>query len=141
MLGEYRSNPKKDVELSLFSMVEENKTLSIEDQMFMLTSIPNHHKWLWPGEKFYHLKFEQRFSNCSRYFPGSPRNRIIQACSHRENASEIITSCLNNVIGVESVVKYHVKASGQSGIKNTGSVVQSNTLEFGVSVREVRIRL
>ena len=89
MLGEYRSNPKKDVELSLFSMVEENKTLSIEDQMFMLTSIPNHHKWLWPGEKFYHLKFEQRFSNCSRYFPGSPRNRIIQACSHRETLPKL----------------------------------------------------
>ena len=58
---------------------ETNEELTLEDQFFLLSSIPNFHKWTWfPEPKKMEVKFIQRFSTSCERYPGSPRNRILQ---------------------------------------------------------------
>nr|XP_047139151.1 uncharacterized protein LOC124815053 [Hydra vulgaris] len=52
------------------------------------------------------VKYEQKFSNSCRYFPGSPRNRILQASFYRVTSDNIIVSILRNVFGVKETVVY-----------------------------------
>ena len=102
----YRSNPSNINNYSVWSQLPEQ--LSIEDQFALLSSLPNYHKWLW-GVPVKVLRFEQKLSTSCRYYPGSPRNRIIQACCFRNESLEIVRACLFNVLGEKVKVTYPVK--------------------------------
>lgn len=43
------------------------------------------------------LTHKQKFSSASRRYPGSPRNRIIQACCFRDHPDDIVYDCLFNI--------------------------------------------
>ena len=76
----YRSNKSSSVMKITALLPCNDEILSMEDQFYVLTSIPNLHKWPWYDDrnKKTEIRFEQRFStSCSRY-PASPRNRILQ---------------------------------------------------------------
>ena len=75
----FRTTQKKDVVEFKYNMTDTSANLSIEQQFALISSIPNFHKWSWNEvTKKEEIKFEQRLSTCCRYFPGSPRNRILQ---------------------------------------------------------------
>ena len=69
-----------------------------------MNSIPNHHNWNWtPSEKAskQQLKFEMRFSSSNRYYPGSPRNRLINAIAcPREVSETLILTTLHSILGI-----------------------------------------
>ena len=92
-------------------------SLSIMQQFKLLSSIPNFHKWSWYGENTEFLRFEQRFStSCSRY-PGSPRNRIIQAVKYRADAHLLVFSIIKNMykhackVPYQIIKKHYLKSS------------------------------
>ena len=98
----FRSNPsKKDkIKIGRSSLVsEELIQLSIEDQFSVLSFLPNHHKWQWKNV-VKSVRLKQRLSSKRRYFPGSPRNRIIQAFSFRDDFMEICNQCVRNILGI-----------------------------------------
>ena len=69
-----------------------------------MNSIPNHHNWNWtPSEKAskQQLKFEMRFSSSNRYYPGSSRNRLINAIAcPREVSETLILTTLHSLLGI-----------------------------------------
>ena len=74
----FRTTQKKDVTEFNYNTTN-TPDLNIEQQFALISSIPNFHKWSWNEvTKKEEIKFEQRLSTCCRYFPGSPRNRILQ---------------------------------------------------------------
>lgn len=92
----FRSNPINTIEYSIWN--PSPASLSMENEFFLLSCLPNFHKWQW--EKFVtRLKFEQKFSNSCRDYPGSPRNRIIQAFNYRNESYKVIESCLKAIRG------------------------------------------
>ncbi|XP_047139988.1 uncharacterized protein LOC124815374 [Hydra vulgaris] len=100
----HRSNPQGASRYGkLWTSLIENP--SIEDQFRILSDLPNHHKWMW-DKLVKGVKYEQKFSNSCRYFPGSPRNRILQASFYRVTSDNIIVSILRNVFGVKETVVY-----------------------------------
>ena len=96
----FRSSPTNKDKTGTSSLVSKKHTqLSMEDQFSVLSLLPNHHKWQW--NKFVKsLRFEQRLSSTSRYYPGSPRNRIIQAFCFRDDFREICNQCVKNILGI-----------------------------------------
>ncbi|XP_057315666.1 uncharacterized protein LOC130656767 [Hydractinia symbiolongicarpus] len=114
-LKQYRSNPVEAVTnpyCNLFDSMEDERILSLEEQLNILSSIPNHHKWMWPGKKVHSLRFEQRFSNSSRWFPGSPRSRIIQAI-YNDDETSVVIPCLQNILGEKVCFNYKPKRKSQ----------------------------
>lgn len=99
-------DPTKDI-------IEEN--LDILKQQEILLCLPNHHKWPFPGVK--ELKHDQRFSSSSRRYPGSPRNRFIQAWNSRNNPCYIIYDILYNIYCGERKVRYPEKRIVQTGTR------------------------
>ena len=107
-LLQFRTNPglgKND--LSIFENNGDTE-LSLEDQFSILTSIPNHHKWNWSDQpnKIIHIKHAQKFSTSTTNYPGSPRNRIIQAFCDRPEYDNVIYDAVSNIIGVSVPVRY-----------------------------------
>ena len=81
--------------------------LSLAQQQRYINSLPNHHKWPFPGVNSSYLKYEQRFSTSSRYPPGSPRNRIIQSwTNYREDSDDVIFDVLYNIYFDEIPLRY-----------------------------------
>ncbi|XP_065653453.1 uncharacterized protein LOC136080565 isoform X2 [Hydra vulgaris] len=100
----HRSNPKGNSSYGkLWTKILELPTL--ENQFSLLSDLPNHHKWMW-DKLTKILRFEQKFSTSCRYFPGSPRNRILQALFYRNNSFDIIKSCLKNTFNIKEPVVY-----------------------------------
>ena len=111
----YQSNPGFiSMSNNLCSLRSANPFL--EEQFFMLSDLPNHHKWKW-CDLVMNLRFEQKLSTSCRYFPGSPRNRIIQACCYQDNVFTIVHACLNNVFCVKEPVIYSEKRKKRESIK------------------------
>ena len=120
----YRSNPSiSNSSNNLWSVKVFNPTL--EEQFFMLSDLPNHHKWQWT-DLVTVLRFEQKLSTSSRYYPGSPRNRIIQATCFRDNALSIASACLNNIFGVKELVLYPQKLKNGESSKVKKSMRGTN---------------
>jgi len=67
----------------------------------LVSQIPCTHKWLWslhdPAKQ--QVKFVQRFCISSRYLPGSPRNRIINAVIANNN-SDVIIKALHVILDI-----------------------------------------
>lgn len=81
--------------------------LSLVQQQRYINSLPNHHKWPFPGVDSSKLKYEQRFSTSTRYHPGSPRNRILQAWSHyRQDSDDVIFDVLYNIFFDQIPLRY-----------------------------------
>nr|XP_047137215.1 uncharacterized protein LOC105847614 isoform X3 [Hydra vulgaris] len=100
----YRSNPHGNSSYGkLWTTILEFPTL--ENQFSLLSDLPNHHKWMW-DKLIKILRYEQKFSTSCRYFPGSPRNRILQALFYRNNSIDIIKSCLKNIFNIKEPVMY-----------------------------------
>ncbi|XP_065681366.1 uncharacterized protein LOC136095076 [Hydra vulgaris] len=100
----HRSNPQGTSMFGkLWSVLLENPLL--EDQFRILSDIPIHHKWKW-DKPVKILRHEQKFSNSCKYFPGSPRNRILQASIYRVGSESIILSLFKNVFGIKETVTY-----------------------------------
>ena len=98
----FRSNPlKKDkVQRGRSSLVSEGLTqLTMEDQFSVFLLLPNHHKWQW-NDVVKSVKLKQRLSSTFPCFPGSPRNRIIQACCFKDDFLEIGNQCVRNILGI-----------------------------------------
>lgn len=88
--------------LSLFDPLV-TTDLDLSTQFKILCSLPNHHKWNWqePTHRYVHTKFEQRFSTSMRYYPGSPRNRLINVIAEpRELSNETILRVLKSILGI-----------------------------------------
>lgn len=102
----FKSVPAKTaIKPSIWEPFKED-TPSLTEQFEVLSTIPNYHKWAWPSEKSHSVKFEQRFLTSSRHYPGSPRNRIMQALIYRREAKRIIQQCLLNIDGKPVPVIY-----------------------------------
>ena len=68
---------------------------------------PNFHKWQWePNGKPVKIKYEQKFPDVSRYYRGSPRNCIVQACCYRDDSEVIARDCLYNIFAGFTPVHY-----------------------------------
>ena len=87
--------------LSLFENME---MPMLQSKFCLLNSIPNHHKWNWtPCEKAskQQLTFEIRFSSSNRYYPGSPKNCLINAIAcPREVSETLILTTLHSLLGI-----------------------------------------
>ena len=79
--------------------------LTLEYQFFLLSCLPNFYKWKW--DKLVNItRFCQRFPNSSRFYPGSPCNKIIEAFFLREESDSVIESCVKNIRGENTTVPY-----------------------------------
>ena len=97
-----RLNDKK---LELCAVIDKD-SLTIEEQYQYISAIPSHHKWVWECQKDHGLMVEQRFSSsCSRY-PGSPRNRIVQATVFRMDCDLIVFSIVKHLLGYAWEIPY-----------------------------------
>ena len=74
--------------------------LSLQEQIDVLAMLPNYHKWQW-GDQPEDVKMEQRFSSSSRYFPGSPRKRIVNAIVVGEERVQMILDTLQQLLGIK----------------------------------------
>ncbi|XP_065647275.1 uncharacterized protein LOC136077009 isoform X1 [Hydra vulgaris] len=111
LLLDYRCN-RDESEKDFFYKSEQSDNLTLEEQLYLLTSIPNDHFWSWYNQITTDIKFEQRLPTCVRYFPGSPRNRIILilACCYRENPEKIVSAVFEALMGKnDTVVPYPKK--------------------------------
>ncbi|XP_057302291.1 uncharacterized protein LOC130636556 isoform X1 [Hydractinia symbiolongicarpus] len=118
----YRSNPQEAFAIPNFNLFTstDDRVLSLEEQLMFLSSIPNFHKWIWYGKNNNAIKFEQRFSISSRWFPGSPRSRIIQAMYNGQD--NVVIACLKTILGEKVCFDYKTKTRCQStGIKRPNS--------------------
>ncbi|XP_047144680.2 uncharacterized protein LOC124818179 [Hydra vulgaris] len=89
--------------------LEQSNILTLEEQIYILTSIPNDHFWSWSNQISTNIKFEQRLPTCVRYFAASPRNRIIQACCYREDPGKIVSAVLEVLMGRNDVTIPYAK--------------------------------
>lgn len=103
----FRSNPVTMPTTILWT--DSASLLSISNQFDYLSTIPNFHKWCWDGVDPKVIRLEQRFPTSLRYFPASPRNKIIQAFCFRSDFGSIVHSCLLNILGLKEKVIYHDK--------------------------------
>ena len=74
----YRLNKAQNFSPLSFDADDIPDELNLEEQFYVISSIPNYHFWSWDHKLTVEVKFEQRLSTCLRYKPASPRNRIIQ---------------------------------------------------------------
>ena len=86
--------------------------LSLKTQFSIINAIPNFHKYPWEKLVKY-LKHEQRVPTTTRVYPGSPRHRIIQAATFRQNSVSIIHDVLMNYAGFKTPVGYPPKAKSR----------------------------
>lgn len=108
VLTVYRSNPTSTTVNNIPSILEkQQQEMSLHQQHMILNQIPNLHKWPWNNTSILNITHPQKFSISSRRYPGSPRNRILQAKRFREACDDIVIDCLQNVFENISVpVRY-----------------------------------
>ena len=126
---EYRRNPIVNRLPEIDILSDFTPPLSLEMQFKLINALPNFHKYPW-FKMVKHLKHEQRMPTSTRMYPGSPRNRILQAASYRPNPSPIIRDVLMHLVGCKIPVRYPDK--GNKG-KRKRSVRIYNKEEIGYS--------
>ena len=99
----FRSNPTYRSANSIWKPVAHELTL--EHHFFLLSCLPNFHKWKW-DKRVNITRFCQRFPTSCRFYPGSPCNQIIQAFFLREEFDSVIQSCVKNIRGENTIVPY-----------------------------------
>ena len=74
------------------------------EQLEMLGTIPNFHKWNWQNQKeqSQQVKLTQRLCVRNDRLPGSPRNRLINALVSREEDSlHVVSHVLEQMLGIK----------------------------------------
>ena len=87
-------------------VVIDKGSLTIEEQYQYLSAIPNYRKWVWGCEKDCGLMVEQRFSSSCSHYPGSLRNRIVQAIAFRMDCHLIVSLLVKNLLGYTCEIPY-----------------------------------
>ena len=114
----YTTNPGGSMHCSSIFKTTGND-LNLQEQFKVLNNIPNFHKWQWePNGKPVKIKYEQKFSDVFRYYPGSPRNRITQGCCYRDDSEVIARDCLYNIFAGFTPVQY------KKSCKSSATVIQ-----------------
>ena len=111
LLNQFRGNPAISTTTCKYD-VPIDGSINIVNQFDVLSSLPNHHRWCWTDCINPQFKFEQRFSTSNSYYPGSPRNRIIQAWCYRDSPEDIISACLSHLVYGEGDVVYPKRKQG-----------------------------
>ena len=101
----YRLNEPNNKKLELCAFIDKD-SLTIEEQYQYISAIPNYHKWVWECEKDRGLMVEQRFSSSCSCYPGSPRNRIVQAITFRMDCHLIVFSIVKHLLGYACEIPY-----------------------------------
>ena len=101
----YRLNEPSNKKLELCAFIDKD-SLTIEEQYQYISAIPNYHKWTWECEKDRGLMVEQRFSSSCPRYPGSPRNRIVQAIAFRMDCHLIVFSIVKHLLGYACEIPY-----------------------------------
>ena len=121
----YRLNEPNNKKLELCAIIDTD-SLTIEEQYQYISAIPNYHKWVWECEKDRGLMVEQRFSSaCSRY-PGSPRNRIVQAIAFRMDSDLIVFSIVKHLLGYACEIPYKAVKEINCKRKNASKTKQKS---------------
>ena len=77
------------------------ENLPLQEQLDAISILPNYHKWEWAKGKKNQLKMEQRLSGVCRYYPGSPRNRIINAICSRDEHLPYVQNSIEQILGLK----------------------------------------
>ena len=86
--------------------VIDKDSLTIEKQHQYLLAIPNYHKWVWECEKDRGLMVEQRFSSSCLRYPGSSRNRIVQAIAFWMDCYLVVFLIVKHLLGYTCQIPY-----------------------------------
>ena len=113
---EYRGNVIVDRAPEIDIWSDFTPPLSLERQFAMINALPNFHKYPW-FKLVKHLKHEQRMPTNTRMYPGSPRNRILQAVGYRLNPFPIIRDVLMNLLGCKIPVPYPNKGKRKRRVR------------------------
>ena len=103
--------------------------MNISNQFKFMSTIPNYHKWSWEGEKNSQLNNEQRFSSCCTRYPGSPRNRIIQALCFRDESHLIVFAVVKCIVGENSEIPYKIIKEMKRQSQHSQKKVKSKSLK------------
>ena len=103
--------------------------MNISNKFKFMSTIPNYHKWSWEGEKNSQLKNEQRFSSCCTRYPGSPRNRIIQALCFRDESHLIVFAVVKCIVGENSEIPYKIIKEMKRQSQHSQKKVKSKSLK------------
>ena len=127
----FRSNPTYQSANSIWEPVPHDLTL--EHQFFLLSCLPNFHKWKW-AKHVDITRFCQQFPNSCRFYPGSTRNRIIQAFFFREESESVIIACVKNIRGENTIVLYVNPKSKKTLDQEIDCDILSEVLKITVSL-------
>ena len=78
--------------------------------------------------------FCQQFPYSCRFYPGSPRNRIIQAFFFREESESVIRACVKNIRGENTIVPYVNPKSKKTLDQEIDCDILSEVLKITVSL-------
>lgn len=80
---------------------ERESSINLVNQVKYLNSLPNSNRWVWNSDNpaKQQVKFQQKFSVCTRYSPSSPRNRIIGAFT-KSDGEKIVYATLRSLLGL-----------------------------------------
>jgi len=137
-LDHFKINPVISTHKSIWDITDDHN-MTMEEQFNIMSSIPNYHKWDW-GKNINGIKFAQKFSNCTRYHPASPRNRIVEACCHRNDSFNIVKGCLQRLRGVDVSVHYQTQSAKRKKglcLKEIIGVGEEVLNEIEVDIQEI----
>ena len=103
--------------------------ITVFGQCNYISTIPNYHKWFWKFEKNVGITYEQRFSSSCKRYPGSPRNRIVQAISFRAEHHLVVFAVIKTILGYpceipHKILKYiHLKRKNAENAKRKSKKV------------------
>ena len=87
-------------------VVIDEDSLTIEEQHQYLPAVTNYRKWVRECEKDRGLMVGQRFSSSCPRYPGSSRNRIVQAISFRIDCHLTVFSIVKRLLGYTCEIPY-----------------------------------
>ena len=82
--------------------------ITVFGQCNYISTIPNYHKWFWKFEKNVGITYEQRFSSSCKRYPGSPRNRIVQAISFRAEHHLVVFAVIKTILGYPCEIPHKI---------------------------------
>ena len=113
----YGLNEPNNEKLDMCAVIDKDN-LTIEGQYQYLSAIPNYHKWVWECEKDCGLMVEQRFSSSCSHYPGSLKNRYVQAIAFRMDCHLIVFLIVKHLLGYTCEIPYKAAKEMNSKRKN-----------------------
>ena len=125
----YRLNEPNNEKLDMCAVIDKD-CLTIEEQYQYLPAFPNYHKCVWECEKDRDLIVEQRFSSSCSHYPGSPKNRIVQAIAFRMECHLIAFSIVKHLLGYTCEILHSAVKEMNSKRKNAFKRKQKSKKPF-----------